>query len=174
MEKKMINKPYIISEEDGAAVVNTTDQIAPVQNKLTKKIMKRKYPKMLDKSTPKFSTIDTRDSKLTENEFEAMRYHPASVMVPLDEECIEYKLLNFDDYGRVFENTVIVNRHEKKAYIDINSKETVNFLINESQKNHYGMRQPEMKHVRNFVSSLTEGYQYVLLHNETEYKIKIK
>jgi len=176
----MINKwetiPNYIQEDEGSAVVNTTDAIAPVQKKVGT-IMKRKRKSPMNNETEDkkktFTTVDCRESKLTKDEFERMRYHTGSVLVPIDEDCIEYKLLNFDEYGRVFENAVLVSHKDRKVYVEANSKETINYLLIESKRgNNYNMKLPEMKHISNLVRSLTEGFSYTIIHAGTEYSIK--
>jgi hypothetical protein len=164
---KIDRKDYIA--EDDAPVAVTAD-IAPVQKKVGK-IMKRK-PLMKDKNE-NFSTIEIKDGKLSVNEFEAYKYTNNTLLVPLDESEVEYKLLNFDDHGRVFENSVLVDRKQKKIYIEANSKETINYLLVEKHRaNGYNMRLPEMKHISNACRSLVAGYDYAIFHDDTEYGIR--
>lgn len=164
---KTDRKDYIA--EDDAPVAVTTD-IAPVQKKVGK-ITRRKSP-MKDKNE-NFSTIDTKDGKLSVNEFESYKYTNNTILVPLDESEVEYKLLNFDDYGRVFENSVLVDRKQKMIFIEANSKETINYLLMEKNRsNGNTMRLPEMKHISNACRSLVSGYDYTIIHDDTEYGIR--
>lgn len=158
------------------SIVNTTSTIAPFYTKVGEplKRKRRKYKKMKLKESKKiFSTIDIRESKLTKNEYEGLLHKHNTIIVPIDEDQIEYKLLNFDEYGRVYENHIVANHIEKKIYIEANSKETVNYLLMESNRSRYNyMRLPEMKHIFGLCKSIVEGYRYTIIHNSEEYNIK--
>lgn len=166
-----------INEEEGGgeavapmtSTTNTTSDMVVHKGKVGK-IIKRRKPKMKKND---FSTIDIKENKLTKSEYEMYHNTNSRVIVPLDEDGIEYKLLNFDDYGRVYENVIIVNRVDKKIYIEANSKETINYLLMESNRSKYNtMRLPEMKHIHTLVKSLVESYNYCLMFSNTEYQIK--
>jgi len=167
-----INNNKLNEEEAGEAVkspVNTTSDMVVHKGKIGK-IIRRRMPKMSKKI---FSTMDIKENKLTKNEYESLLNRNTTVIVPIDDENIEFKLLNFDDYGRVYENTIMINDSEKKIYIESNSKETLNYLLMENDRSRFNtMRLPEMKHIYSFVKSLIEGFKPIIIHDDKEYNIK--
>jgi len=151
--------------------VNTTSDMVVHKGRIGK-IIKRRKPKMKNNNNV-FSTVDIQESKLSKNEYESLLNKNNTIIVPIDEEGIEYKLLNFDEYGRVYENLIIVNETNRTVYIEVNSKETLNYLLTESNRNKYvTMRLLEMKHIYSFTRSLVEGYQSIILHNNNQYNIR--
>ena len=170
-----INNNKISEEAEGGVVatdspVNSTADVVAHRGRVGKVIKrKRRNPKM----KKKFSTIQLKENKLTKEEFESYKGRNNTIIVSIDEDDVEYKLLNFDEYNRVYENEVIIDHPNRKIYIEANSKETINHLLMEGNRNRYNtMKLPEMKHIYSFIKSLTDNYSYVITNNNEEYNIK--
>lgn len=163
-----INKLY--EEEAVGGAIQTTASVQPHEGRL-KSVVKRKRNKRKRKPMKEsFSIIEIKDRKLTRDEYEGLK--STRLLVPVDEENIEYKLLNVDSNGNISENTIMVNRFAKMVYIEANNKETINHLLSESNRSYNKMIYPEMRNIYSFVKSLANGYDYVTMHDDKIYNIK--